>query len=164
MMVKKYKMKAVVYILGNRQHRTNYWDKPLGEAEHTLLKPAQILEMQKSGWVEFGAHSLNHARLTLIKKSEQEKEIMDSKKALEAFLKKPVLSFAYPYGLFNEEIKKVTKAAGYTFGIAVQHGPTRFKDDLMEIKRVHMFPKTSTFDFYKKTSGFYLRYRALLGK
>jgi peptidoglycan/xylan/chitin deacetylase (PgdA/CDA1 family) len=163
-LLKKYHMKAVIYILGDRKHKTNFWDKSQGEAEHALLKPAQILEMQKSGRVEFGSHSLHHVRLTLLKKTEQEKEITGSKKALEAFLKKPILSFAYPYGSFNEEIKKMTQAAGYTFGLTVQHGPTKIQNDLMEIRRVHMFPETSAFDFYKKTSGFYLRYRALLGR
>jgi peptidoglycan/xylan/chitin deacetylase (PgdA/CDA1 family) len=163
-LLRKFRMKAVIYILGDRKPKTNYWDKPLAEAAHSLLKPTQILEMQKSGLVEFGSHSLSHARLTTLKKPEIEKEIAGSKRILGAFLKKPVLSFAYPYGLFNEEIKKITQAAGYTFGLTVQHGPSRVKDDLMEIKRVHMFPKTSMFQFFKKTSGFYLRYRALLGR
>ncbi len=163
-LLKKYKMKAVIYILADRKHKTNFWDKPLGEAEHALLKPSQILEMQKSGWVEFGSHSFKHDRLTLLKKAEQEKQIAGSKKTLEGFLKKPVHSFAYPYGVFNEEIKKMTEAAGYTFGLAVQHGPARIQNDLMEIRRVHMFPKTSTFNFFRKTSGVYHRYRALLGR
>lgn len=163
-LLKKHQMKAVIYILGDRKHKTNFWDKPLGEAEHPLLKPAQILEMQKTGLVEFGSHSLRHARLALLKKAEIEKEVAGSKKVLEAFLKRQIVSFAYPYGLFNEEIKKITQAAGYTFGLTVKHGPTRIKDDLMEIKRVHMFPQTSGFNFFKKTSGFYLRYRALSGK
>jgi peptidoglycan/xylan/chitin deacetylase (PgdA/CDA1 family) len=163
-LLKNYRMKAVVYILADRKHKTNFWDKPLGEAEHKLLKPSQILEMQKSGWVEFGCHSLNHTRLTQLKKTEQEKQIAGSKKVLEMFLKRPVHSFAYPYGVFDEEIKKITQTAGYTFGLAVSHGPTQFQGDLLEIKRVHMFPQTSTFDFFKKTSGFYHRYRALLGR
>jgi peptidoglycan/xylan/chitin deacetylase (PgdA/CDA1 family) len=163
-LLKKYNMKAVIYILGDRKHKTNFWDKPLGEAEHKLLSPAQILAMQKTGLVEFGSHSLRHARLALLEKAEIIKEVAGSKKALEAFLKKPVHSFAYPYGLFNEEIKNITRAAGYTFGLTVKHGPNRFGEDLMEIKRVHMFPHTSMFNFFKKTSGFYLRYRALSGK
>jgi len=163
-LLKKHKMKAVIYILADRKHKTNFWDEPMGEAEHALLKPAQILEMQKSGLVEFGSHSFNHGRLISLKKAEQEKQITGSKKVLETFLKKPVHSFAYPYGAFNEEIKKMTQAAGYTFGLAVNQGPIKFQMDLMEIKRVHMFPQTSTFDFFKKTSGFYHRYRALLGR
>ncbi len=163
-LLKKHQMKAVVYLLGNRKPKTNFWDTPQGEPEVPLLKPNQILEMSHSGLVEFGAHSLNHRKLTELKGPEIEKEVAGSKAALEAFLKKPVVSFAYPYGLVNEEIKQITLASGYTFGVAVNSGPTRFGGDLMEIRRVHMFPRTSILEFFKKTSGYYLRYRKLLGK
>lgn len=160
----QYQMKAVVYILGNRKHRNNFWDIPQGEPEAPLLKDGQVREMFQSGLVEFGAHSQNHARLTPLKPEEARKEIEGSKKSIEKLLGKPVLSFAYPYGLFNEEIKKMTKEAGYSFGIAVKGRFTRFGEDLMEIRRVHMFPDTSVFDLWKKTSGFYHRYRQLTGK
>jgi peptidoglycan/xylan/chitin deacetylase (PgdA/CDA1 family) len=163
-LLKKHRMKAVLYLLGDRKHAVNFWDTPKGEPEVPLLKESQILEMSESGWVEFGAHSLNHAHLTELSPAEAEREITGSKKALEDFLKKPVLSFAYPYGSFNEEVKKMTARAGYTFGVAVSDGPSRFGGDLMEIRRIHMFPKTSSLEFMKKTSGFYLRYRKLLGK
>jgi peptidoglycan/xylan/chitin deacetylase (PgdA/CDA1 family) len=163
-LLRQYQMKGVVYILGNRKHRNNFWDIPQGEPEALLLKDSQIREMSQSGLVEFGAHSLNHPRLTQLKPQETRKEIEASKKSIEKLLGKPVLSFAYPYGLFNEDIKKMTKEAGYTFGIAVKGRPTRFGEDLMEIRRVHMFPDTSIFDLWKKTSGFYHRYRKLTGK
>ena len=163
-LLKKFQMKAVVYLLGDRKHKTNFWDTPKGEAEVPLLKPHQILEMSKSGLVEFGAHSLNHAKLGELSRAAIEKEVAGSKAALEAFLKKPVVSFAYPYGVVNEEIKQITQRVGYTFGIAVNSGPTRFGQDLMEIRRIHMFPETTIFDYFKKTSGFYLRYRKLIGK
>lgn len=163
-LLREHRMKAVVYILGDRKVTTNFWDTPKGEAEHSLLKPAQIREMDQSGLVEFGSHSMRHSRLTLLKPAEVEREVAGSKKALEDFLKKPVVSFAYPYGFLNQEIKESVRAAGYTFGIAVNGGPTRFGDDLFEVRRVHMFPKTSMFEYFKKTSGFYLRYRKLLGK
>jgi peptidoglycan/xylan/chitin deacetylase (PgdA/CDA1 family) len=163
-LLREYQMKAVVYILGNRKHRNNFWDIPQGEPEAALLKDNQVREMSESGLVEFGAHSLNHARLTLLKPEEAQKEIEASKRSIEKLLEKPVFSFAYPYGLFNEEIKKMTREAGDSFGIAVKGLPTRFGEDLMEIRRVHMFPDTSIFDLWKKTSGFYHRYRKLTGK
>lgn len=163
-LLKKYGMKAVVYILGNRRHKNNFWDIPQGEPEAALLKEKQIKEMSESGLAEFGAHSLNHTKLTDLKPLEIRKEVEESKKAIEKLLGKPVVSFAYPYGLCNDEIKKITQEAGYIFGIAVKGQFTRFADDLMEIRRVHMFPQTSLFDFWKKTSGFYHRYRKLLGR
>lgn len=163
-LLKKYGMKAVVYLLGDRKHKNNFWDIPQGEPEAALLKERQIKEMSQSGLVEFGAHSLNHAKLTELKPAEIRKEVEGSKKALEKLLGKPVVSFAYPYGLLNGEIKKITAQAGFTFGIAVQGRFTRFGEDLMEIRRVHMFPRTSLFDFWKKTSGFYHRYRKWTGR
>ncbi|HJT23262.1 MAG TPA: polysaccharide deacetylase family protein [bacterium] len=163
-LLKKYGMKAVVYILGDRKHKTNFWDIPQGEPEAVLLKEKQIKEMDESGLVEFGAHSMNHSKLTELKPAEIRREVEGSKKALEKLLGKPVMSFAYPFGLLNEEIKKITAEAGYTFGIAVKGRFTRFGQDLMEIRRVHMFPQTSLLDFWKKTSGFYHRYRKWMGR
>jgi peptidoglycan/xylan/chitin deacetylase (PgdA/CDA1 family) len=163
-LLEKYDMKAVLYVLGNRKHRSNFWDVPKGEPQASLLRPAQIKEMAAGGRVEFGSHSMNHTPLTEIGARQAEREVGDSKKALEDFLKKPVVSFSYPYGCVNEETKKITAQAGYTFGIAVNTGPMRFGEDLMEIRRVHMFPKTSGFEFWKKTSGFYLRYRKWKGE
>ncbi len=163
-LLKKYNAKAVLYLLGNRKYKTNFWDVPQGEPEAALLKSTQIQEMAKSGLVEFGAHSMNHVKLTNLGPNEIEEEVAGSKKSLETFLQKPVVSFAYPYGFTNAEIKKKTSKAGYTFGIAVNSGPTNLAGDLLEIRRVHMFPHTSMFEYFKKTSGFYLRYRKLLGR
>lgn len=160
-LLKKYQMKAVIYLLGNRRHRKNFWF--FSEKNHNLLKPSQIMEMHKSGLVEFGAHSMNHAKLTELNSKETRKEVGGSKKALETFLGKPVVSFSYPNGLLNEEIKNITAQEGYTFGIAVNSGPSRFGDDLMEIRRIRIFPRTSNFMYYMKTSGFYLRYQQLFG-
>jgi peptidoglycan/xylan/chitin deacetylase (PgdA/CDA1 family) len=163
-LLKKYGMKAVVYILGNRRHKNNFWDIPQGEPEAALLKDRQIKEMDASGLVEFGAHSLNHAKLTELKPAGIRREVEGARKAIGKFLGKPVLSFAYPYGDLNDDIKKITREAGYTFGVAVKGRFTRFGEDLMEIRRVHMFPGTTLLDFRKKTSGFYHRYRKWTGK
>jgi peptidoglycan/xylan/chitin deacetylase (PgdA/CDA1 family) len=163
-LLKRYNVKAVIYILGNRNHKTNYWDAPQGEPKAALLKDKQIREMARTGLVEFGSHGMNHVKLTDLKSVEIQNEVTGSRKVLEKLLGKPIVSFAYPYGEANGEVKHAVREAGYTFGVSVQKGPTRFAEDLMEIRRVHMFPHTSLFDFWKKTSGYYLRYRALFGK
>ena len=78
------------------------------------------------------------------------REVGESKKKLEDLLGRPVLSFAYPYGDVNAEIKKAVQEAGYPFGIAVNNGPTRFGEDLLEIRRVHMFPGYGRVRFREK--------------
>ncbi len=163
-LLREYKMKAVVYALGERKHKTNFWDTAKGEPEASLLSGEQIREMSDSGFVEIGAHSLSHRNLAELPIVEMKREVEESKKSLEDLLGKAVPSFAYPYGDQNPEVKKAVREAGFTFGIAVNSGPTRFGEDPMEIRRVHMFPDTDGLDFLKKTSGFYQRYRKLLGR
>ncbi len=160
-LLQKYEVKAVVYVLGDRSVRRNEWDIPQGEPELNLLSDAQALEMSQSGWVEFGAHSMTHQKLTEAAPDESRRQIFDAKKSLESLLGKPVVSFAYPYGYVNEEVKKTVSEAGYSFGVAVHSGPTAFFEDPFEIRRLQVFPQTSAWDYWRKTSGFYLRYRKI---
>lgn len=163
-LLKQYGAKAVIFVLGNRNVEKNIWDMDRGEPEAPLLNSQQILEMAQSEQVEFGAHSMEHRNLDALSEEERTKEIRGCKKALEAELGRPVISFAYPYGNFNETVKKSVADAGFTFGLAVDKGPARFGADLFAIHRIQIFPHTTPFQFYKKTSGFYLRYRSLLGR
>jgi peptidoglycan/xylan/chitin deacetylase (PgdA/CDA1 family) len=160
-LLKKHRVKVVVSILGDRALRQNEWDIPKGEPAVPLLNDAQILEMAASGWVEFGAHSMTHQRLTEASPEQVLRQVEDSKQSLETLLKNPVLSFTYPYGSVNEAIKQAVREAGFNFGLAVGTGPARFSEDLMEIRRIPMVPQTSRWEFFKKTSGFYLRYRKI---
>ncbi len=162
-LLRRYGMKAVIYLLGDRSIRTNTWDTPKGEPETPLLNEKQILEMAKSGTVEFGGHSMTHSSLPGLSKESLDREVRDCKKSLEGLLGKPVVSFAYPYGDYNAETQKAVAEAGYQFGVAVEGGPACFAKDLMAIRRIHIFPDTGGFDFYKKTSGCYLRYKKLFG-
>jgi hypothetical protein len=57
-----------------------------------------------------------------------------------------------------------TGSAGYRFGIGTVTGPLRMADDCYRIRRIPIFPGTSRAAFWKKTSGYYLRYRKLKGK
>jgi peptidoglycan/xylan/chitin deacetylase (PgdA/CDA1 family) len=52
---------------------------------------------------EIGAHTLNHVTLTKIQDVVAQKEICESKLALEKLLRKPVTSFAYPKGFYENK-------------------------------------------------------------
>jgi peptidoglycan/xylan/chitin deacetylase (PgdA/CDA1 family) len=66
--------------------------------DRAALSPAMIREMQRSGSVEFGAHSVHHARLATLDRAEARREIAGSRQACEALVGRPVEHFAYPYG------------------------------------------------------------------
>jgi peptidoglycan/xylan/chitin deacetylase (PgdA/CDA1 family)/glycosyltransferase involved in cell wall biosynthesis len=159
-LLRKYSFSAVIFLIGNPAIRTNAWDAANGEPEARLMSDAQIKAMAAYG-IEFGAHSLNHKKLTEIPLSDAKHEIEQSKLAIEKRLGAPIISFAYPYGKLNEELKGIVKGAGFHFGIASDSGPRRFWKDFLEVRRIQIFPGFSLFSFWKKSSGWYHKYKRI---
>ncbi len=155
---KKYNMFGVIFLLGDTTITTNEWDIRKGEPAAKLLSDSHIAEMKEYG-IEFGGHSMRHKKLSHIALDEAAQEIVECKKAIEQRIGSPIISFAYPYGAVNEEVKSITQRAGFLFGIATDSGRKNFWSDLFEIRRVFIFPNTSRFAFWKKTSGWYHSYK-----
>jgi len=158
-LLRQYGMTGVVFLVGDPAIRANVWDAGSGEPAVPLLDDAQVREMAAAG-IEFGSHSATHAHLTQLGPERLAAELEGSRQALEARVGGPVLALCYPYGDVNEAVKAAAEAAGYRFGIASDSGPSRFAEDLFEIRRAQIFPRTDAFGFWKKTSTWYLRYRA----
>ena len=153
-------MTAVIFLVADRNVTTNLWDAAGGEPQVPLLAGDQIREMGDYG-IEFGSHTMSHARLTALAPDALAGEVEGSRRALEERLGRPVLSLCYPYGAVNAAVKDATERAGYAFGVASDSGPLGFGEDLFEIRRVQVFPGTDRFGFWRKTSGWYARYRSL---
>jgi len=77
-----------------------------------MLSWDEIREMSENG-IEFGAHTVHHPELTNIPLKEAKWEIEESKRELEEGLGKPVISFAYPSGVYNNKIFQLVKNAGF---------------------------------------------------
>jgi len=160
-LLKRHGMTAVVFLVGDSGIRSNAWDAGEGEPPVPLLDDAQVTEMSAAG-VEFGSHTATHTRLTSLSPERLAAELEGSRRSLEARLGVRVLSLCYPYGAVSPAVKEATAAAGYRFGVASDSGPARFGDDLFEIRRAQVFPRTDGWGFWKKTSGWYLAYRQLM--
>lgn len=76
----------------------------------------ELKELNRSGLVSFGSHTVSHPILTKIPLKKAEFEIYESKKILEENLGIPIRFFSYPngdYGDFSEEIKEIVRDSGY---------------------------------------------------
>ena len=154
-LLKKYGFKCIIYLVSGVT--SNAWDKDKNEKEDILLIDKEISEMEEYG-IEFGSHTLTHPHLTMIPLGSARKEIEGSFIQLKEKLKKPLISFAYPYGELNPEIKKIVSEY-YKFGIATDSGPLLIKEDLFEIRRQILFSHTSMLQFRKKISKWYPQYK-----
>lgn len=151
--LKEFGLKAVIYMVTHSE--TNKWDtKNSDEPELKLLTGKQIKEMSDFG-IEFGAHTKTHPDLTAIPLSEAETEITESKNTLQAITGKEVISFAYPYGRLNDDIKLLVKNAGFKYGISTDSGPLALHEDFYRIRRIGIFPNTNTLGFARKIKGDY---------
>jgi peptidoglycan/xylan/chitin deacetylase (PgdA/CDA1 family) len=75
---------------------------------HSMLSWYEILEMHQWG-IDFGAHTLTHPDLTCLSVDRIENEIVESKAIIEDALSAPVVCFAYPYGHYNHQSRKLVR-------------------------------------------------------
>lgn len=153
--LKKYQFKGIIYVLDGIEY--NKWDvdnpgNP--EKRFTLMNQEELLEMQNYG-IEFGGHTSTHPRLADLSIENVKSEIINSKSNIEKIVGRELLSFAYPYGSLNEEVKRIPQEAGYKFAVATDSGSIVFSDDLFEIRRIGIFPTNNLFNFKRKVSGKY---------
>lgn len=116
-LLKKYNMKAVQFVVTGVLNISSY------------LTWNQIEEMDKSGLVEFGAHTRHHANLPEFSQKAIVDEIRGSKIDLENHLKKPVSWFAYPYGSYSDFIMRIVKNAGFKGAASTVYGAVQSKDN-----------------------------------
>jgi peptidoglycan/xylan/chitin deacetylase (PgdA/CDA1 family) len=94
-------------------------------------------EMREIGslGVEIGSHTVNHSILHGLTWSQVEKELRDSKDAIEDHLGIPINSFSYPYafpeqdGAFRSQLRQYLEGAGYDQGVTTVLGTASTLND-----------------------------------
>ncbi|MBI3005422.1 MAG: polysaccharide deacetylase family protein [Ignavibacteriales bacterium] len=156
-LLQEYGMKAVVFVLGERKIKSNYWVKYLGLPDVPLMKAEHVVELHESG-IEIGSHTMTHARLPFLREDEAWEEIFRSRMLLEILINAPVHSFSYPYGLLNPKIKQMVVNAGFKSACAVQSGPATFGKDLYRIRRMPILNTTNSIGFAMRVLAPYQYY------
>lgn len=108
--LRRYGFGAGVFIVTGQLGGTNAWDEARGAATHRLLTAEQILYWATQG-IEFGAHSRTHADLTTLSAPELAKEVVGSRDDLANLLGSQVVSYAYPYGFYNQAVVDCVREA-----------------------------------------------------
>ncbi|HED05471.1 MAG TPA: polysaccharide deacetylase family protein [Ignavibacteria bacterium] len=94
-----------------------------------FMSPEEVIELSQSDIVEIGSHGHLHYNLGEIEVEKAKEELVKSKKLLESLLNKEVNLIAYPDGSYNDDIKNLSKEAGYKGQLAVNYKTiTDYKD------------------------------------
>lgn len=159
-LLRKYNVPITLFCLANDQVKNNSWDLQDGndEEECPLMTFEQMQAFVLQG-SEIGAHGLNHVNyLDLFEQGrvdEIHRELSLSKQILTEKMQSEIVSFAYPFGKSNTEIRQLAKEAGYELAVSTDSGGLHIESDHFHIFRTNVFPDDGLFALLKKASPRY---------
>ncbi len=125
--LRRYGAKATLYLVVDRHNRdwSSYKKSSHDDGElmhEPKLADQDMAEMLSSNRWELGAHTLTHAYLPSLSKSTRSDEILSGKKQLEATFGVSVLSFAYPFGIYESVDVEYVRQAGFRTAVTTNQG------------------------------------------
>jgi peptidoglycan/xylan/chitin deacetylase (PgdA/CDA1 family) len=105
--------------------------QPIPRRDYCPMTPEQLQTLESSGYIEIGAHTVNHVALSSHSKEIQKGEIEESKAYLEKLLNHHVTTFTYPFGNYDKHSISLVKTAQFicacsTIEETVWRGDNRF--------------------------------------
>ncbi len=140
---------ATIFLASGVVGRSNKWMHGQGFSERRMLKWGQIEEMSRDG-ITFGSHTVSHPRLVELSEEAVNKEVRDSKLAIEDRLGISVDHFAYPYGLENSQVQESVKRAGYQSACSTRSGFNTKSTDPFVLRRIEICGTDSLRQFKQK--------------
>ena len=124
--LKKYNFHATIYVITQFVGHSGYlnWDN--------------IKELQQSGLVTIGSHTLSHKNLPSLSIPDLNKEVVQSKFELEQHLGIPIKDFCYPSGEYSSDVVNAVVRAGYRDSVTTASGRWDFTQNLQLIPRTRI--------------------------
>lgn len=126
--LKKYNIKATLYTISDYVGAEIY------------ANAVQIKELSDSGLVAIESHTVSHASLNQLSNEDIERELSNSKQALESITGKTITSIAYPKGHYDNRVLELTKKY-YKYGFLAGGGVQPMDSSLnnVAIKRIGVY-------------------------
>ena len=107
----------------------------LRSSPRLTMNTEELARLQDGGLIDLGAHTVNHAWLPACTAEDQYRELLDSRRHLEAVTGKPTTTFAYPYGVLDGTTLDCVRAAGYEFAYTTQKQDIRGRVNPLAVPR-----------------------------
>ncbi len=117
-----------------------------GKSQSLYLSTEELKTLSDHPLIEIGAHTVNHQNLSKLDEDGAKQEIESSIQELENLLDKPIKSFAYPGGFYNDYTLAALDKSSIESAFATARGVNINQPSLFEIERIGM-PNTSVSDF-----------------
>jgi peptidoglycan/xylan/chitin deacetylase (PgdA/CDA1 family) len=136
--LQRYGFPATVFLVTDYCGKANCWPtQPSHIKRGSLLGWTEIREMSTRG-IMFGSHTRTHRDLTTLSVHEAERELITSKRAIEDGLGYPVGTFAYPYGAYNNRIRRLVESH-FALACSTSLDFVHSGSDLFALERLDMY-------------------------
>lgn len=146
--LRKRGMRATWFVVTGSIGREPGWADE-GRPGGRLLDASELRTLQDAG-MEIGSHTVSHTRLTELDDARMQQELKVSKSTLEDVLGRPVNSFAYPYGAWNEHCEAAVRAAGYHSACTTQTGWAMRDNNPFRLRRLTIYNEDTCSLFARK--------------
>jgi glycosyltransferase involved in cell wall biosynthesis/peptidoglycan/xylan/chitin deacetylase (PgdA/CDA1 family) len=135
--LRRHDFPATVFLVSGKIGGRNDWTDDESLAGRPLMTWPTIKAIDYQG-IRFGAHTQTHPRLTGIPAVQACVEIAGAKADLERELQRPVITFAYPYGDYDEQIQAMVAEAGFLGGCTVDGDVNSWSTALTRLRRLEV--------------------------
>ena len=137
-LLKKFKFSATIFVIPGYAGRTNDWpSQPSEIPQMPLLSWSDMRDLVQQGF-EIGCHTMTHKPLSRLGPKDLQHEIVNSKSLLEDQLSQSVTTFAYPYGIFDPQSRRLVQSH-YSGACGVKLNLARRIDDRYQLSRVDTY-------------------------
>jgi len=129
---------ATVFLVTDYCEKTNSWPgQPPAIMRRPLLRWSQVREMSEGG-LAFGSHTCTHPDLRTLPCGKAAEELASSKKIIEDATGRPVDTFAYPYGFYDGDVRRLAQAH-FQLACSTVLGFTTPESDPFALERLDMY-------------------------
>lgn len=129
------------------------WDRALAGDPRTRIADRRAVREVAADGMDIGSHTVTHRWLPHLALRELDRELVDSRAALEDLLGAPVSSTAYPMGGWNRQVRAATQRAGYQTAVTVDRGSSTRRRHRLALRRT--FAPGTVADFRLVLDGAY---------
>lgn len=134
----KHLIPATIFLATGSLNKHNYWMSMHGFPQRKMLSWRQIKIMSEHN-IDFGAHTVNHPKLSKLSLESANYEISASKQVIEEKLNKSCSHFAYPYGIFSNKNKIMVENSGFTLACSTRPGFNNIQRDPFLLHRIEVY-------------------------
>ena len=141
--------------------------KELIRNEKTIPREAmtiqEIIDISKLPQVTIGGHGVHHLITKHSSNDELISELIDSKIALENWIKMPVKYFSYPRGIYSQRDKPILKECGYELAASTENYLISNSTDLYAVPRFTVFDEAYYYEALCRVVGIWEPFTSRLG-